>query len=158
MHALISLQLASEFGPVEALESLGWMLLSIVKFVVTPSLALASGVPPLRVFVICSAGAVVGIFLLYPISRRLFEWQAARRMRRGRPVFTPGRRRVVRIKERWGLWGVLAFSGVISVPIAVLLGSKYFSRSRWIIPVLILSFILWSALLTGISWAVLPTE
>jgi len=155
---MMSLHLGMEFGAAEALESFGWMLLSIVKFVVTPSLALAAGVPPLRVFMICTVGAVVGISVLYPLSRRLFEWQAARRIRRGRPVFTAGRRRVVRIKERWGLWGVLVFSGVISVPIAVLLGSKYFARSRWIIPVLILSFILWGALLTGISWAILPAE
>ena len=136
----------------EALEILGWMLMSIVKFVVTPSLAMASGMEPGRVFWVCALGAVLGVLALFPLSRKLFVWQAERRKRRGKPVFTPGRRRVVRVKQRWGLLGVVAFSGVISVPIAVLLAAKYFVRSRWVIPALIFSFILWSALLTAVSW------
>ena len=136
----------------EALEILGWMLMSIVKFVVTPSLALASGMAPGRVFWMCALGAVIGILVLFPLSRKLFVWQAERRKRRGKNVFTPARRLVVRVKQRWGLLGVVVFSGVVSVPIAVLLAAKYFARSRWVIPALMLSFILWSALLTAVSW------
>jgi|TARA_B110000211_G_scaffold232140_1_gene295164 hypothetical protein len=145
------------FGWAELLEVLGWMLLSIVKFVVTPSLALAAGVPPLRVFAICTTGAAVGIAALYPLSRRLFAWRTERRIRKGLPVFTTSRRRVVHIKQRWGLWGIVAFSGAISVPIAVLLGAKYFGRSRWIIPALMLSFTLWAAVLTYVSWRIIPS-
>lgn len=139
----------------EALEILGWMLMSIVKFVVTPSLALAFGMEPVRVFWVCALGAVLGVLVLYPLSRKLFVWQAERRKRKGKPVFTPGRRRVVRVKQRWGLLGIVAFSGIISVPIAVLLAAKYFARSPWVIPALMFSFVLWSALLTAVSWLVI---
>jgi hypothetical protein len=152
MHILT---LAFEWA--ELLEALGWMLMSIVKFVVTPSLALAAGVPPLRVFAICTAGAGLGIAVFYPLARRLFSWLTERRIRKGRPVFTTGRRRVVHIKQRWGLWGIVVFSGAISVPISVLLGAKYFGRSRWIIPALMLSFALWAAVLTYVSWLIIPS-
>ena len=133
------------------IEALGWMALSIVKFVVTPGAAVAAGVPPIQAFAWSSLGAAAGLAALQPLSRRLFGWFSARRRHKGKANFTPSRRRILGIKMRFGLWGVAAVGGVLGVPVAALIAYKYFGHRRDTLPVLIVVFSLWSALLTTLA-------
>lgn len=72
-------------------------------------------------------------------------------MDRGKRVFTPGRRRLVRWKNRFGLNGILMVSGLISVPIAAVLAAKYFRDESWAMWRLMLAFTSWAGLLTALS-------
>ena len=133
------------------IEAVGWMAFSIVKFVVTPGTAVAAGVPPIQAFAWSSMGAAIGLSAMRPLSKRLFRWFSERRRRRGKANFTPSRRRILGVKMRFGLWGVAVVGGVLGVPVAALIAYKYFGHRGETLPVLIVVFTLWSALLTTLA-------
>lgn len=135
----------------DGLEVIGWMALSVVKFIATPAAAVAAGVPPWQAFAMCAGGAALGFIAMRPASRWLFQALGRRRRKRGKPTFTRGRRRLLGIKRRFGLWGIAAVGGVLGVPVAALIAFKYFGTRPETLWVLIVVFSLWSAALTALA-------
>jgi hypothetical protein len=140
-------------GPIETIL---WMLAVVVKFIVTPSIMIGRGVGWLPTVMICSVGASFGVLLFFYFGKWLFkEWKKWRDKKGpAGPVFTPGRRRWVRFRKRFGLWGLLLISGLISVPIASVLASKYHAKDSRMPALLMLAFALWTIVLTSLSWLV----
>ncbi len=144
-------------GPIEMIL---WMLAAIVKFIVTPSIMIGRGIGWLSTVIICTIGASFGVLLFFYFGKWLFKkWKKLRggRKRVG-PIFTPGRRRWVRFRRRFGLWGLLVISGLISVPIASILASKYHTKDARMPALLILAFAAWAIVLTTISWLVVGSS
>lgn len=136
---------------------LAWSLVAVVKFVVTPSAMVAAGHSALEAWMVTGTGACLGVAAFWHFGKWLFSWiERVRpsRWERGKRVFTPGRRRVVRWKNRFGLNGILLVSGLISVPIATVLAAKYFRAVPYAMGRLMLAFVGWAGLLTGVSWLV----
>lgn len=135
-------------------EIAAWMFAATIKFVVTPSLMVARGIPAWEVVAVTSAGAAVGVGVFFRFGKWLFKLWGQITDRKGKPrrIFTPGRRRVVRLRDRFGLAGLLVISGLISVPIASLLGAKYYQHYRGMPWALMLAFAAWSVALTFLSW------
>jgi hypothetical protein len=73
------------------------------------------------------------------------------RQRKGKPAFTTNRRRIVRVKQNFGLIGIAVLGGLVGVPVGALLAFKYFENRSETLPVMILSYAAWSALLTTLS-------
>lgn len=136
------------------LEVLGWWSMSIIKFLLTPSTMVLVGKGFLETIVISTTGAWIGIFIFSFFGKRLFAYLSNRAKRRGVKVFTSQRRRVVRVKQRFGIYGLMAVCALISVPISTLLATKYFHHLKWRIPALMASFAVWSVVLTFIGWLV----
>lgn len=132
-------------------EAAGWMLFSFVKFIVMPSTAIASGLPPWWVFVYSAGGAVLGLVAMQPVVRSLFGWRTRVRRRKGKLAFTPNRRRIVRVKQNFGLLGIAFLGGLVGVPVGALLAFKYFENRSDTLPVMVLAYVAWSALLTTLS-------
>lgn len=145
-----------ELGPWEIA---GWMVMAIVKFLVTPSAMIARGVSVWFTVGVTSAGAAVGVMLFFHFGKLLTRhWTDWRNRLRGnrppppvKPIFTPGRRRIVRFRRRFGLMGLLVVSGLISVPISALLAAKYYQRVPGASIALVLAFAVWSVVLSLIS-------
>ena len=133
------------------LESIGWVGFSFVKFIIMPSTAIAAGMDPWSAFGHSVAGAVLGLILMRPVIRRLFDWRSRVRRSKGKPTFTPGRRRTVRIKQRFGLVGIAVLGGVVGVPVGAFLAFKYFDNRALTLPVMVASYVMWSAALTTLS-------
>jgi len=136
---------------------LAWSLVAVVKFVVTPSAMVAAGHPALVAWLVTGTGACLGVWAFWYFGKWLFSWiERVRppRWERGKRVFTPGRRRLVRWKNRFGLNGILLLSGLISVPIATVLAAKYFRTVPYAMAKLMLAFGVWAGFLTGLSWLV----
>ncbi len=58
--------------------------------------------------------------------------------------FTKRNKMIVRMRKRYGIWGLVILSPVIlSIPIGALLGNKYFRHDHHFIPYMILSIFLW---------------
>lgn len=133
------------------LEALGWLMLSFVKFVIMPSTGIAAGLDPWRTFAYSSGGAVAGLLLMQPVIRMFFDWRSRVRQRKGKRAFTAGRRRIVRVKQRFGIVGIAALGGVVGVPVGALLAFKYFGHRSSTLPAMIVGYIAWSALLTTLS-------
>ncbi|MCS6980720.1 MAG: hypothetical protein NZM65_00825 [Flavobacteriales bacterium] len=67
-----------------------------------------------------------------------------------RPRFTPGRRRLVRIKQKYGLWGIAFLSPVlISIPIGCLVAVRYFHNRRRILFTMMASVLFWSVVMAA---------
>ena len=116
--------------------------------VVSNASALAAGVDPVWAFAYSAGGAAAGLVAMQPMAKAMFRWWSRRRRERGKRTFTLGRRRLVGIKLRFGLLGIAAISGIIGVPVAGLVAFKYFGHERRTLPVLVVAYVLWSAILT----------
>ena len=51
-----------------------WLVMSIVKFVITPSLMTAKGFEPWEILLVTISGAVVGVMLFYHTGKAIFSW------------------------------------------------------------------------------------
>ena len=133
-----------------------WALAAVVKFVFTPSAMVARGVDAPTTVAVTTAGAAVGTAAFYYGARATFAGLRARRQSAGRPgrkVFTPRRRRIVAFRRRFGLAGILALSGLISVPVAAVLSAKYYPHDPRMPWALMGAFAAWSVALTALSGA-----
>ncbi|MDA0912285.1 MAG: hypothetical protein O2818_00435 [Bacteroidetes bacterium] len=138
------------------LEILSMILMSIIKFVVTPSIMVARGFSIVETFVVTTVGASIGVLLFFYFGKWITAKIEHRRSGKAKKkrIFTPSRRRLVRFMKQYGIWGLLGICGIISVPIASMVAAKYFERDPRMPWILILAFGLWSLMLTGISfWA-----
>lgn len=134
---------------------LGFFFLAIVKFLFTPSamfLAPNEDYSFLTIVLTTSSGAALGVMICYGFGKKLFMYFSKRAKRKGKKVFTPGRRRIVAIKNKYGIFGLMMICGLISVPISSLIASKYFHHKKATPYLLILGFFLWSLVLTGLHF------
>lgn len=107
--------------------------------------------------IVSSSGAAMGVWLFFYFGKwMLKKWAVLRGEKEPRrPFFTPQRRRVVRFRRLFGMWGLLAISGLISVPIASVLAAKYYQNDERMPWILVLAFAIWSVVLTSLSyWAI----
>lgn len=132
---------------------LWWWFMSIVKFLLAPSLMFGTGDWTfLEVFLISGSGATIGVFIFYTMGEKIFNFIDSRRKKTPKK-FTRLTRLIARVKAKYGLRGILVICALVSVPISSLLAARYY-RSAVTMPLLILSFWIWAAILTSISFAV----
>ena len=136
-----------------------WLVMSIVKFVITPSLMTAKGFEPWEILLVTISGAVVGVLLFYHTGKAIFSWWSTLKSKffsnnKRKAVVTLGRRKFIQYKDKYGFTGLLIVAGLFSVPISALLGAKYFSNRQNTVLYLILAFVAWSCVLTFLSLCV----
>lgn len=134
-----------------------WGLTAIVKFVVTPSLMVAAGFSGIASWLTTATGAALGVWGFWDFGKWWFQWfedKMGPRTERGKRVFTPQRRRIVRWKNALGWPGLLFISGLISVPVASVLGAKYFRDRPAAKFQLMLAFCAWAGLLSFVTWII----
>ena len=139
---------------------IGWILMSILKFLITPSLMIAAGYNWLEVVIICTVGATLGILLFYKAGKSIFSWWKTFKVSYFKPkqsktrIVTKRKRQFLLFKEKYGLVGLSIISVFISVPITAVLGAKYFSNNYRTPIYLISAFFGWACVLTFLSWRV----
>ena len=58
--------------------------------------------------------------------------------------FTKRNKLIIRMRRRYGMWGLVILSPVIlSIPVGALLGNKYFRHNHHFIPYMLLSIVIW---------------
>ncbi len=140
---------------------IGWVLMSILKFVITPSLMIAAGYSWWEVIIVTTIGAVIGVLLFYNAGKAIFTWWSKFRANSKRqntsnkkPKPTKGKRKFILFKDKYGLPGLILISGALSVPISAVLGAKYFRHNKKTPLYLIVAFMCWACFLTFVSWRV----
>jgi hypothetical protein len=106
-----------------------------------------------------NVGGVIGIYFFAFLSERLIGWwkglfrQSNRKKtedgRRGKKIFTRKNRRIVRIKQKYGLFGIaISTPFLLSIPVGVFLVVRYYRTSKTKFLYLIGSNVIWSVIYT----------
>ncbi|MBL7901888.1 MAG: hypothetical protein JNK73_07830 [Bacteroidia bacterium] len=102
----------------------------------------------LTYFLVCTAGGVTGnivfTYLSAVILKKVHEYRAKRHLIHKKPIFTPFNRRVIKIKQRFGLLGIATITPLIlSTPLGAFLAERFFKNKRKIILYLSVSVVFW---------------
>jgi len=131
-------------------EAIGLFVFSGLKLLFTPigAVLLPNLYPSLlEVACICTAGAVTGSIIFFYIGKGLDKINTKPR-KQGKKIFTARNKKIINIKNKFGLFGVSMTIGIISVPIGALLVGKYFNTQKMAIPTLILASVIWAFTIT----------
>jgi|JI10StandDraft_1071094.scaffolds.fasta_scaffold413017_2 uncharacterized membrane protein YdjX (TVP38/TMEM64 family) len=139
-----------------AFKVFGWWMLSVVKFLFVPFgmiLKPDSGETWswLEAILVSSTGAALGVFIFFHFGEYIFSW-LAHHFNSKRKIFNRRNRWFIRVKKRWGLNGLLLISGLISVPIASVVGAKLYRHNSTALPKLIIAFFCWSIVLSSAAY------
>ncbi|MFM7233688.1 MAG: hypothetical protein ACKOZM_03800 [Flavobacteriales bacterium] len=134
----------------------GWWLLAIVKFLFVPfamTLKPATGEhwSLFEVIAISSTGAALGVYIFFHSGELIFNW-LAHHFNTKRKIFNKRNRLFIRIKQRWGIEGLMLISGLISVPIASVVAAKLYRHNPSALPKMIIAFFCWSVVLSTIAF------
>jgi hypothetical protein len=100
----------------------------------------------------CNAGGLLGILYFAYLSELILTlWRKYIRKKpvrlKRKKVFTPRKRRMVRIKSKYGLIGVaMATPTLLSIPVGVFLVIRYFSHTRYKLAYLFGANLFWSVI------------
>lgn len=135
---------------------LGWWLASIVKFLFTPFVMITNPGSEhwsfIEIILITSSGAALGVFLFYHFGEWILKhWPFGKGKKK---IFTPTRRRIISLKNKMGIKGLMLVCGLISVPVSAMLCARYFKHDPTAMAKLILGFCLWSVVLTSLAYAI----
>jgi hypothetical protein len=138
------------------LKIVGWWLLTIVKFLFVPfGMLLKPAVGEewslVEVIFITSSGAALGVFIFFHFGDFIFNW-FAHHLKTKKKIFNRRNRWFVRIKNRWGINGLMLIAGLISVPIASVLAAKLYRHNPNALPKMIIAFFLWSIALSSVAF------
>ncbi len=105
-----------------------------------------------------NVGGILGIYFFTYLSDKIIEWwkRTFRKKRKKRQqrekrkkIFTKKNRRIVRIKQSYGLIGIALITPfLLSIPVGTFLMVRYYPRSKFKIAALIASNIIWSVIYT----------
>jgi hypothetical protein len=98
-----------------------------------------------------NVGGIVGIYFFAFLSGKLILWwnRTFNRPRRNKKVFTKRNRRIVRIKQQYGLVGIAVITPLLlSIPVGTFLVVRYYHSSRTKFLYLIASNLFWSVIYT----------
>ncbi len=150
------------------------MLLASVKYIVTLPYAMLIGLEFKYALLTVLAGGIGGflffyylgkfvnreIFFLRPYFCRIipaflrYRYKSYCDRKRAKPkkkIFTRKSRMIVRIRNSYGLWGiVIATPVLLTIPLGALLASKYYSHKKNIVFYMIISIVGWGLVLSGI--------
>jgi hypothetical protein len=138
------------------LKIVGWWLLTIVKFLFVPfGMTLKPDVGEswslIEVILITSTGAALGVFVFFHFGEFIFNW-LAHHFKSTKRIFTKRNRWFIRLKRRYGINGLMAIAGLISVPIASVVAAKLYRHNPNALPKMIIAFFLWSVALSTLAF------
>ena len=103
-------------------------------------------------------GGLIGVYFFAFLSDKLIVWWQltfGNKKKKHRPnsqpkaIFTKRNRRIIRIKQKYGLIGIALITPLLlSIPLGTFLMVRYYSRSHFKFPALIASNIFWSIIYT----------
>ena len=106
-----------------------------------------------------NVGGLAGIYFFAFLSRKLIAWWKKlfrkskwyiQKDQRAKKVFTRKNRRIVRIKQKYGLFGIALITPLLlSIPVGVFLVVRYYKSSSTKFIYLITANIFWSIIYTG---------
>lgn len=135
-----------------------WWLASIVKFLFTPFVMMSNPGSEhwswLEIILITSSGAALGCYLFFHFGEFIMKkWTDIFPSKKPKKVFTSTRRRIIHLKMRFGIRGLMMISGLISVPVTAILTARYYKHDNSALSKIIIGFFVWSVVLTSLAYS-----
>ena len=129
------------------------ILVGTVKISTVPvGLVLLNKYPLWEIALYSSIGGILGSFVFFYLTKYINLYFAKRRIKKGikkdKKIKFKKNRRLVKIKNKFGLFGLSFSIGIVSVPVGAILLSKYYGKDKRAIFALIASSIFWGTGLT----------
>lgn len=135
-------------------EIISVFLLATVKFVFgAVPMALGMGFSFFQAVTITSLGGFTGVMIFTFTSEKLIHGYQERRHRekherqqqKKKPVFTRRNRLIMRVKSRFGLFGIALLTPLLfSIPIGCFIAVRYFKQKQKILLYMFASILFWS--------------
>jgi hypothetical protein len=142
-------------------------LIASVKFLFAPFEAERYKFSFGEAFAITTIGGLIGIFAFYYAGTKITTWwrhivaliksvymrrPVAVIERKPRKVFTRSRRFVIRVKMRFGLFGIAFVTPcIISIPIGTMIAGNFYRKKKGVMLYFIGSLLFWSLVLNGLA-------
>lgn len=142
-------------------------LIASVKFLFAPFEAERYGMNFRDSFLITTGGGAFGIFVFYFAGHYISEWWKRNTAKvksfftrrpitdftgENRRIFTRGNKRIIRIKNKFGLAGIAFITPcLISIPIGTLVAVGIYRKRRPVLLYLLISLVLWSLFLNWLA-------
>lgn len=135
------------------------ILSSSVKFAMTfPLVVLQFRFSFAETILWTNVGGLMGIYFFAYLSDKLINWwqktfrprkKATVHAGRTKAIFTKRNRRIIRIKQKYGLPGIAMITPILlSIPVGTFLMVRYYNRSRFRFVSLVASNLIWSVIYT----------
>jgi len=144
----------------QVLSALSVLAMGALKFLFAAPLSYGLGFGFLATLILLLAGGGAGMTVFFFTGARVMEWFRLRHLRREKKrlakglapdrVFTRTNRFIVRMKRDFGLPGLAVMPPILSIPITAVIAAKYFRHDRRTLPVLLLSVLAWSFVLSSV--------
>lgn len=132
-------------------EALGWIALSIAKFLFTPSVMIGAGKSFVYTLSISLLGAFLGFFIFYYGGSYIFDRIGSKKKK---VKITAKKIKRLRWIKSKGLTGLMLIGPVLSVPVCSILAARFFGHDKKTVPLMLLTFVIWGIALTSISYLV----
>jgi membrane protein DedA with SNARE-associated domain len=136
MSSIIEIGLLLVFAAIKFLFAAGYLLID-------------KGYPYFQTVLILIAGGTIGVFVFYYFSAWVNQF-INRLIKRNKPrkVFTKQNRMIVKIKTKYGIYGIAFLMPIFfSIPIGSFLAARFYSKKKTTVPILILAVVFWSFVL-----------
>ncbi|MEM9023549.1 MAG: hypothetical protein AAGB22_07395 [Bacteroidota bacterium] len=137
------------------LELVPWALLSLLKFAVTPEIMRTAGYGYWETLFTVLIGGSLGVTLFYysgtVVINYIDAWWPGNRSSKNKPrkSFTRKNKFIVRIKNRFGLYGLAFLTPLLlSIPIGSVLAARFFPYGHKTTVALLVAVVFWSFMLT----------
>lgn len=131
-------------------------LLSTVKFAFGISAALANGFGFWQMLFTTALGGSAGVLLFFLFGKKLFAFLRKKgiiKTKKKQRIFSRNKRRLVRIKNTYGITGIALLTPVVlSIPVGCLLVARYFPYQRNALLVLLAAVWFWAVSLSLFSF------
>jgi hypothetical protein len=99
-----------------------------------------------KVMLVSCAGGITGNIIFTNLSASILKWMHYYREKRNiqKKSFTKTTRRMIRIKQRFGLVGIAFITPIISQPIGAFFAEKFFKDKKKVILYLSVSVVFWA--------------
>lgn len=122
----------------------GIMLVSGLKLLITPSIFIGTtDYPYWEIALACALGASFSGSTFYFVGRGL-DALLKKFPKKNKKINFSRNRKIIRVKNKFKLFGVCMLIGVLSVPIGSVLVGKYFENYKKAVPALVLASFIWS--------------
>lgn len=100
----------------------------------------------MKVILVSCAGGITGNIIFTNLSAVILKWLHIYREKRNikKQIFSKTTRRMIRIKQRFGLAGIAAITPLISQPIGAFFAEKFFKDKKKVVFYLSVSVVIWS--------------